>query len=476
VDREELLKLLDLSGKETIATEEPLDIRPGEAGKVERPKPASPTALQLDDWARRKGHELLKESDRLRDLKLDAHAVADFHGCAFEADPRLGEDCVDPRRRDFIEALLETPDYHALHQTTLLNAAASALATVAFAEQFAALKEEHDRHELDKDLGKKEAKGPGEEEHAAIEREMETLRAVGKALTKAEKDVEEMLEAAAALGLGPGSPGSNDPKAIARLFKRVRASPILQRICTLAGRFRRVAQSKQRRKAIHGYDDVVGVTLDGEIARLLPVELTRLVLDDLELDTLRRLVERQALCRQHQSVEPVAKGPILITVDESGSMEGRKVETAKALALALAWIARQQRRWCGLVAFSGDSGHRLLALPPGRWDENALAEWLEQFIGCGSCLDVPIEELPHFYRCLRCPVGVTDVLMITDALCRIPGELKESFRAWKAQAQARVISLVIHSHAGDLNDVSDEVHLVEALSAEDEAVGRVLSL
>ena len=45
-------------------------------------------------------------------------------------------------------------------------------------------------------------------------------------------------------------------------------------------------------------------------------------------------------------------------------MEGSKAHTAKALALALAWVARQQRRWAGLIAYSGKSGERLLALPP----------------------------------------------------------------------------------------------------------------
>src|SRR6476619_3956255 len=73
--------------------------------------------------------------------------------------------------------------------------------------------------------------------------------------------------------------------------------------------------------------------------------------------------------------EPVGKGPIIVSVDESGSMEGEKAHTAKALALALAWIARRQRRWCGLVAYSGDSGERLLALPPDRWNETALMDW-----------------------------------------------------------------------------------------------------
>ena len=97
---------------------------------------------------------------------------------------------------------------------------------------------------------------------------------------------------------------------------------------------------------------------------------------ELELDTLRRIAERQALCREHHAVEPVGKGPIIVSVDESGSMEGEKAHTAKALALALAWVARRQRRWCGLVAYSGDTGERLLALPPGRWDEARLMDWL----------------------------------------------------------------------------------------------------
>ena len=49
-------------------------------------------------------------------------------------------------------------------------------------------------------------------------------------------------------------------------------------------------------------------------------------------------------------------------------------------------------------------------------------------------------------------------------------------KAWKQGVQARLITLVISSVPGDLTAISDEVHLVEALSAGDEAVGRILSL
>ena len=167
----------------------------------------------------------------------------------------------------------------------------------------------------------------------------------------------------------------------------------------------------------------------------------------------------------------MARGPIILSVDESGSMEGDKAHTAKALALALAWVARMQRRWCALVAYSGDSGERLLALPPGRWDEAALMGWLEQFIGRGSTLDVPVREMPDYYRQLGAPAGRTDVVFITDALCHIPGELRERFNAWKRQVQARLITLVIRSAPGDLAAISDEVHQVQSLSASEAARG-----
>src|SRR3982751_324185 len=137
------------------------------------------------------------------------------------------------------------------------------------------------------------------------------------------------------------------------------------------------------------------------------------------------------MCREYHATEPVARGPVIVCVDESGSMSGDKGHTAKALALAMAWVARMQKRWVALVAYSGDSGERLLALPPGRWNESALMDWLTQFIGHGSNLDVPVREMPRYYDRLHAPPGITDVIFITDARCRIPPEVRAAFCAWK---------------------------------------------
>jgi uncharacterized protein with von Willebrand factor type A (vWA) domain len=465
---EELLKMLDLAGKEAGADKPVPLVAPAGTGP---PRSTHRTALEVDEWGLRRGRDLVEASERLRELCTGEHAAADFHAAAFDPDPTLRDGCADRRRWEFLRQLLETPEYRSLHAETMLRAAAAEVAAVAFAEQFAELAKAEAPEE-----SKEEAAKGVKEAVPAGETEMATMKAVCRALRDAREGVDEVAAVEGAFGMGPGSPGSNDPRALAALFRRVRGDPTLRRICDLAGRYRRVAQSKQRQKLLHGVDDMVGVVLDGDLGRLLPHELARLALPEFEDDALRRLVERQAMCREYRSAEPVAKGPILVTVDESGSMQGDRVHTAKALALALAWVARQQRRWCGLVAYSGDTGERLLPLPPGRWEEGALADWLTRFLGGGSDLDVPIAELPDYYHRLGAPPGVTDVLLLTDAVCRIPDAMRERFLAWKELAKARVHALILNTRAGDLAAVSDEVYLLATLDVTEEGVEKALSI
>src|SRR5262249_40803269 len=157
----------------------------------------------------------------------------------------------------------ETPEYAELHASTRLNQMAAEIAACGFSEQFAKLQEE---------LQKPTRAKPGTPA-AETEKEMRTVAAVGKAVEAAGKEVEEARDGEKAMGMGPGGAGSNDPKKIAELHKRIRNSPKLRRICELAGRYRRLAQSKQRQKTAHGLDDVVGVVQDGDVGRLLPHEL-----------------------------------------------------------------------------------------------------------------------------------------------------------------------------------------------------------
>src|SRR5262249_15610495 len=98
------------------------------------------------------------------------------------------------------------------------------------------------------------------------------------------------------------------------------------------------------------------------------------------------------------------------------------------------------------------------------------------FIGCGSNLDVPLVELPGYYRRLKAPAGKTDVGVITDALLRVPPGVARALLAWKKEVKARLISLVVGGPPGDLAQVSDEAHTVRALDTAEEGVARALSI
>src|SRR5262245_52896022 len=130
---DDLLRMLDLEGREPAPTGAPLAITPSEEMKPRAP--ASPTALHLDAWGLRRGRDVLRESERLRecltglgDEERQAHAVADFHAAVFETDPRIQEACADPLRLEFVRQLLGTPEYHGLRASTVLNDTASEIA------------------------------------------------------------------------------------------------------------------------------------------------------------------------------------------------------------------------------------------------------------------------------------------------------------------------------------------------------------
>lgn len=435
--------------------------------------PLSDTALQLDDWTKRRGLELTETNEFMQSKEIDELEAADLYGAAFLPEPKLAEHCKDPQRHEFLKAMMETPDYQNLHQTTSANVEAAELAACSFAEHWS------DHRAACAEAKKKAASAPPGS--SGCKPKMPSpMGAASRALSSAASAVSSMMDTCGAFGLGgnganPG--GSLDKGRIGRLMKKVAKSQNLKKIIELAGRFRRVAQSQQRQKAKHGLDEVVGIVQNNDIPRLLPQELAQFADPDLELDFLRRLQERQTLCFDFKGIESVAKGPIIVVVDESGSMGGNKIETAKALALAMAWIARKQKRWCCFMAFSGGSEHRTIVLEPGKPKEEELVEWLEGFIGGGTTLDVPLVELPaYFDKNLQHLKGKTDVLCITDAIVSCPPEMAEHFLAWKKRSQCKMITFVIEGEPGDLAPLSDQLFQMDAIEADSEAVHTAVSI
>lgn len=484
--REELLAALDLAPE---APAGPLDLDDGATSATAAGPPPSPTALVLDDWSLRRGAEAL-DGDVLGPILCDRdhdqeredleRIAADCLASAFEPSPRLAENCADETRGRYFRQLLETEEYQALHADTRLDVTASELAAGHFAQGFMALVQKQ-QEEQEQQQGQGGPQGapqtPQDQARQELRKDLQALSAAAQALHQATEDIDSLREAQRAMGNDPSNPKSLDPSALKARFDRIRKSKRLRAIMENAGRYRRLAQARQRQKVNHGRDDVVGVELGNDLGRLCPVELAAMGDPDLELDALRRYLERALMQRQYQGVETKAKGPIVVIVDESGSMEGERIETAKATALAMAWIARHQGRYCCLVGFSDDAEGSWHIERPGQPDHDGLLNWLEHMYGGGTNPDVALRTVPKRWHEIGAPRGQTDVILITDGLLHVRSDMRDLYNAWKHVEQVKLYTLIIGERtAGDLAAVSDRFWCLPDLSIEQDAIQSIVSI
>jgi uncharacterized protein with von Willebrand factor type A (vWA) domain len=459
------VSLTDLLNEDVPECDDVVDMS-GETASVT----LSPTALMVDRWGLHRGTKLTEKEWNL-DTQHDAITLADCHTALFEPNPALAENPEDPGKAKWFEQLMDTPEYHSLHAQTMLDAFISEIGSRSIADQLVSYM----------DKVKDRPSGGGDSDGGeSIKDEMDRIRSTKAALDAAKDDCEAAGDLAN--GLGAGEPGSPiDRESIASAFRRVRSDSQLQAIFKMAGRFRRCASALQRQKTRHGIDDTVGVKLDGNVRTMMQSELASLVLPELKLDTLRRIAEKQALCREHRGYEPVARGPVVVVVDESGSMSGKKVIAAKALALTMGWVAKQQKRWIIMVGYSGGSGGHWVCCPPRKWNQDKVLDWLDHFFGAGSSLDVPIKELPNEYWSefisLGLPRGKTDVIFLTDAIVNCPAKASRRFLEWKKQENVKAYGIIIGNHGeGDFGQLCDRTWNVKNVDLDEDAVTSVLSI
>ncbi|KKM65910.1 hypothetical protein LCGC14_1486520 [marine sediment metagenome] len=452
-----------------------------EQGEHTASVPTSDTVLKMDRWGRRRGREIAERWHDIGDYPTDeadpypSDTVADAHSSLFDAEPVQAENPSDTNRAAWWDQFMETPEYSKLHRQTCLDPTLSALGAKHIVDEWQTYAAECPKPQ-------EGDPAPGSDEEP-IEQTLERIRSCSKALQEASETVEEAKDTAAGLGLG-GEGGQIDAEELAKYFQKIRNDEFLRKVMAMAGRMRAMCQALQRTKLVHGQDDTVGIELGGDISRLVPSELAQLACEipELELLALDRVARRQALCRKYRGIQRLGRGPIVVVVDESGSMrQNNKIVAAKALALTMAWLARQQKRWIALVGFAGGTEGIRIAFPPGKMDQDKLIEWLQHFYGGGTTLDVPLDKLPNEYwsefQAQGLTKGQTDVVLITDAIVKCPDEMRDKYLKWAKDEQVRSYGIVIgSSDAGDLAAVCDQHWCLPSLDLDNPAVETILSM
>lgn len=240
------------------------------------------------------------------------------------------------------------------------------------------------------------------------------------AAQKAQAEIDEMDSAMSTLGAGDGS-GIMSRVAMppAALREALRKDDKLRRVIRLAGRMKASAIQKQRSKARPGREELCDVTPGDDITRLIPSELINLATPETEALLFARLCERSALTYELRGRERKAEGPIIMVVDESGSMSGTPDEWAKAVAFALMEIAARQNRGFAYVHFDSNVTQVHEVPEPKKMTFEQIADLVQYFTGGGTRIGVALAHAAGMLEdALKLrgdhPWKRADVVLVTD--------------------------------------------------------------
>lgn len=284
------------------------------------------------------------------------------------------------------------------------------------------------------------------QEYAASLDETQIRSIERAAIGGANKVLDAFENATSCMGWGnePGNPRQLSIAKKLELAGELKDNQNLQRILSLAGRMLQTAELKRRSKEVEGYGELAGITTGNNLPRLLPSELQKLAVPELQPLFILGYLERTLLEYKFTDKDNLSQGPIILCIDISGSMSGLPDEWAKALALVFATLARQDKRHFRVIQFS-DCVDQIDDFPPDSPDfEELLALITGYYSGGGTDFQAPLEEA---LQCLEQTPELkrADIIFITDGECWLSHKFQENFAAQKETLEFSCYGMLVNS-------------------------------
>nr|WP_255457385.1 VWA domain-containing protein [Sporosarcina sp. JAI121] len=235
------------------------------------------------------------------------------------------------------------------------------------------------------------------------------------------------------------------------LAEKMATDKTIKEIAEWAGRFKLIARKKQ--KTIHRDSmERRGVTLGNNIERLLPMEFGLYMHPITKNDFLRRFVEGQTMQFEQKGREVLEKGPIVLCLDQSGSMY--KLDTqSKGFILTLMSIARKQRRDFCLILFS--TSIQIHKYEKGKIKGSDMVSLARTFLGGGTNFALPLDQAMDVINESR--FKQADLVFVTDGEDTLNDSFLLAFDKKKKEKDFNVLSLVLGSSINTVEQFSDRV-------------------
>lgn len=314
-------------------------------------------------------------------------------------------------------------------------------------------------------------------------------QAARQALSHAEQEIDATNEALKAYSGGYDQGGfghrnGQSTKDKLQLANHVRSSEKLRQIAEMCGRLTRIALAVQKAKVKHPPDEIASIELGNNIARMLPSELCLLADPDLEPIFNLKFVEKRLMQYELIHHEPQGRGPIILAIDESQSMEEpaspdeqtSKEVWSKGVALALMAIARLQKRDIAIIHFASQNQLKTEIFTNGQTSPEEAIKVAEFFYRGGTHFEPWMNKALEIVEDSK--FNKADVICITDGLADISPTVKANWRQTKASREMRAFGILIGTDegAGVLASITDAMLPLDMLKNDNPILETIFSI
>ncbi len=255
------------------------------------------------------------------------------------------------------------------------------------------------------------------------------------------------------------------------LAYKLSKSEKLKKLTQLVGKLRDEMLNSRRKIWSKRGTEVYDVSLGDDLGHIIPSELSTLRCKILKKDFLKRLIEGKLL--QYYLKDEKGRGPLIVCLDGSSSMEGDKEIWSKALCLSLLEIAKRENRRFEVIVYSskGDPLKHFesrVREKRGMRDEDII-ELAHYFPGGGTDFENPLDRALELLSKSKFKRG--DIVFITDGESDVGEDWLRVFLQEKARINFQVFSVLVdltgRETAKTLSKFSDRVTTVSKLTSKD---------
>jgi hypothetical protein len=188
---------------------------------------------------------------------------------------------------------------------------------------------------------------------------------------------------------------------------------LVQRVAKLAGRMYASLKGARATKIAGVAGEVYSVEQGRDIGRLLPSTLAMMSDAIYEPVILEQLATRRAPQYAVRGTAKRSKGPLVMAIDESGSMLGARNEWAKAAAVAVARVASEEGRAVSVVHYSTSAERQALKSR----DPASVVQMIRRFLDGGTMISLALNVSTDEVKALaKKGERGADIILVTDGV------------------------------------------------------------